>query len=102
MSQKLVLIVIVLSLCVGPAGGGAEWGQEPGGGRHEERIRTPDDGGVYISHLRSSVDPDSFGSLSVCSSQIRLLSLENSDLLYYKNNAVFYFYLNKQSFNDIF
>ena len=63
MSQKLVLIVIVLSLCVGPAGGGAEWGQEPGGGRHEERIRTPDDGGLYIfftiSHLRSDVDPDS-------------------------------------------
>ena len=99
MSQKLVLIVIVLSLCVGPAGGGAEWGQEPGGGRHEERIRTPDDGGVYISHLRSSVDPDSFGSLSVCSSQIRLLSLENSDLVYYKNKAVFYFYLNINIFS---
>ena len=54
---------------------------------------------MYISHLRSSVDPDSFGSLSVCSSQIRLLSLENSNLVYYKNKAVFYFYLNINIFS---
>ena len=82
MSLKLVLIVIVLSLCVGPAGGGAEWGQEPGGGRHEERIRTPDDGGLYIfftiSHLRSDVDPDSVGSVSFCLPPIRYITLQNS------------------------